>query len=79
MTSTKALLPLLICAMAALSVAACAKKGPLEKAGEKVDHVTDTIKNGGSEPLSDKAQDEADKARDKLNEVGDKIKSATGN
>jgi predicted small lipoprotein YifL len=68
MTSTKALLPLLICAVA-LSAAACAKKGPLERAGEKVDHVGDTIKNGGSEPLSDKLQDEADKARDKVNDA----------
>jgi predicted small lipoprotein YifL len=42
---------------AALSVTACAKKGPLERAGEKVDHVGDTIKNGGSEPMSDKLQD----------------------
>jgi predicted small lipoprotein YifL len=71
MTSIKTWLPLLICAVA-LSVSACAKKGPLERAGEKVDHVGDTIKNGGSEPLSDKIQDETDKARDKIN-------SATGN
>lgn len=77
MSSSKALLPLLICAVA-LSVSACAKKGPLERAGEKVDHAADTIKNGGSEPLSDKIQDEADKARDKINEVGDKVKDAAG-
>ena len=77
MRSSKVLLPLLICAVA-LGVSACAKKGPLERAGEKVDHAADTIKNGGSEPLSDKIQDEADKARDKINEVGDKIKDATG-
>ena len=62
------LLPVLVCALA-LGVTACEKKGPLEKAGEKVDHAADTIKNGGSEPLSDKAQDEADKARDKLNDA----------
>jgi hypothetical protein len=62
------LLPLLVCALA-LGGTACAKKGPLERAGEKVDHAADTIKNGGSEPLSDKAQDEADKARDKLNDA----------
>jgi predicted small lipoprotein YifL len=61
-------LPLLVCALA-LSVTACEKKGPLEKAGEKVDHTADTIKNGGSEPLPDKAQDEADKARDKVNDA----------
>ena len=51
------LMPLLICAIA-LSVTACEKKGPLEKAGEKVDHVGDTIKNGGSEPMSDKLRSE---------------------
>jgi predicted small lipoprotein YifL len=65
------LIPLLVCAMA-LSVTACEKKGPLEKAGEKIDHVGDTIKNGGSEPLSDKAQDEADKAADKVNDAAGK-------
>jgi len=46
-------------------VAACTKKGPVERTGEKVDHVVDTIKNGGEEPTGDKIQDEIDKARDK--------------
>jgi predicted small lipoprotein YifL len=64
----KGLLPLVVCALA-LSITACEKKGPLEKAGEKVDHAADTIKNGGSEPMSDKLQDEADKARDKANDA----------
>ena len=67
----KRLMPLLICAIA-LSVAACAKKGPLERAGEKVDHAADTIKNGGSEPMSDKLQDEKDKAADKINDAAGK-------
>ena len=62
------LLPLLVCALA-LGATACAKKGPLERAGEKVDHAADTIKNGGSEPMTDKLQDEADKTRDKLNDA----------
>lgn len=65
------LMPLLICAIA-LSVTACAKKGPLETAGEKVDHTADTIKNGGSEPMSDKVQDEKDKAADKINDAAGK-------
>jgi hyperosmotically inducible protein len=63
----KSLLPLVICALA-LGVTACEKKGPMERAGEKIDHAADTIKNGGSEPMSDKLQDEADKARDKVND-----------
>jgi predicted small lipoprotein YifL len=67
----KRLMPLLICAIA-LSVTACAKKGPLERAGEKVDHAADTIKNGGSEPMSDKLQDEKDKAVDKINDAAGK-------
>ena len=67
----KRLMALLICA-SALSVTACEKKGPLERAGEKVDHVGDTIKNGGSEPLSDKLQDEKDKAVDKVNDAAGK-------
>ena len=67
----KSLMPLLICALA-LGVTACEKKGPLERAGEKVDHVGDTIKNGGSEPMGDKLQDDADKARDKINDAAGK-------
>ncbi|HTV49649.1 MAG TPA: hypothetical protein VME21_00590 [Steroidobacteraceae bacterium] len=58
------IVPLAI-ALAALGLTACEKKGPLERAGEKVDHTVDTIKNGGSEPIGDKAQDEADKLSDK--------------
>jgi predicted small lipoprotein YifL len=66
--NAKSLTPLLICVLA-LSMTACEKKGPLERAGEKVDHAADTIKNGGSEPMGDKVQDEADKARDKVNDA----------
>lgn len=69
--NAKRLIPLLVCTVA-LGVAACEQKGPLEKAGEKVDHAADTIKNGGSEPMSDKLQDEADKARDKVNDAAGK-------
>jgi len=69
--NAKSLTPLLICVLA-LSMTACEKKGPLERAGEKVDHAADTIKNGGSEPMGDKVQDEADKARDKVNDAAGK-------
>ncbi|HTT03408.1 MAG TPA: hypothetical protein VMG11_15115 [Steroidobacteraceae bacterium] len=68
------LLPILIC-LATVSLAACEKKGPAERVGEKVDHAADTIKNGGEEPTGDKLQDEAEKARDKANAAADK---ATG-
>jgi hypothetical protein len=66
------ILALALCVLA-LGVGACEKKGPVEKAGEKVDHVVDTIKNGGEETTSDKIQDEVDKARDKAADATDKV------
>ena len=58
---------------ATLAIAACEKKGPVEKAGEKVDHVIDTVKNGGEETTSDKIQDSVDHARDKAADATDKV------
>ena len=49
----------------ALGSAGCDHRGPMEKAGEKVDHTMDTIKNGGHEPVGDSIKDDVDKARDK--------------
>ena len=65
------LLAVTLCALV-LAVAACERKGPVEKAGEKVDHTIDTIKNGG-ETTADKVQDEVDKARDKAADATDKV------
>ncbi|HSY08624.1 MAG TPA: hypothetical protein VK820_08840 [Steroidobacteraceae bacterium] len=45
----------------------------MERAGEKVDHVIDTVKNRGEEPTADKIQDQMDKARDKAADATDKI------
>jgi len=59
---------LLACA-AVLALTACEKKGPVERAGEHVDHAADTIRNGGEEPTGDKLQDQADKARDKVDDA----------
>jgi hypothetical protein len=47
-----------------LGIAACEKQGPAERAGEKVDHAVDTIKNGGKEPASDKLEDAAHDVQD---------------
>jgi predicted small lipoprotein YifL len=66
------MLTIVLCALV-LGIAACEKKGPIEKAGEKVDHVIDTVKNGGEEPTADKMQDQVDKARDKAAEATDKV------
>jgi predicted small lipoprotein YifL len=60
-----------IAAVAALSigVAACEKKGPLEQAGEEVDEAVDTMKRGGEESTSNKADDAMDEARDAVDEL----------
>jgi hypothetical protein len=63
----------LACAMALLS-AGCEKRGPGEKAGEKIDHTVDTIKNGGHEPVGDSIKDDVNKARDKAADAVDDAK-----
>jgi predicted small lipoprotein YifL len=53
-----------LAATAALGLAACEKKGPLEQAGEEVDEAVDTIKNGGEESTANKVDDTLDEARE---------------
>lgn len=53
-----------LAATAALGLAACEKKGPLEQAGEEVDEAVDTIKNGGEESTANKVDDTVDEARE---------------
>jgi hypothetical protein len=66
-------LPAIILAVLALTIGACEKKGAVEKAGEKVDHVVDTVKNGGEETTADKVQNSMDKVRDKAADATDKV------
>lgn len=58
----------------ALAVSGCDNRGPAEKAGEKVDHTVDTIKNGGHEPVGDSIKDDVNKARDKVSDAADDAK-----
>ena len=57
-------------------VTSCEREGPAERAGEKVDHAVDTIKNGGEEPASDKAEDAANKVQDAAADATDAAKQA---
>ena len=57
-----------------LGIAACEKQGPAERAGEKVDHAVDTVKNGGKEPASDKLEDAAHDAQDAAHQAVDDAK-----
>lgn len=51
-------------AVLTLGTAACERKGPAERVGQSIDHATDTIRNGGKEPLGDRMEDAADRVRD---------------
>ena len=53
----------------ALAAAGCDNRGPMEKAGDKVDHTVDTIKNGGHEPVGDSIADDVHKAQDKVQDA----------
>jgi hypothetical protein len=52
----------------------CDHQGPAERAGEKIDHTVDTIKNGGHEPVGDSIKDDVNKARDKVSDAADDAK-----
>ena len=54
-----------------LAAVSSSQYGPSQRAGEKVDHAVDTLKNGGEEPTRDKLRDKADKARTKTHDTAD--------
>jgi hypothetical protein len=58
----------------AVATVGCDNRGPAERAGEKVDHTVDTIKNGGHEPVGDSIKDDVNKARDKASDAVDDAK-----
>ncbi len=63
-------------AFTVLGLAACAKEGPVERAGEKVDHAVDAMKNGGKETAGDKLEDAGDKVQDAASDAKDAAKEA---
>ena len=57
-----------------LGIVVCDKQGPAERAGEKVDHAVDTVKNNGEEPASDKLEDAAHDVQDAAKQAVDDAK-----
>ena len=55
-------------------IAACEDKGPAERAGMKVDHAVDALKNGGQETTGDKVEDAADHVREGVKDAADDLK-----
>ena len=58
--------------VALLALAACEKKGPLERTGEKVDNAVQDLKSGG-ETTGDKVGNAIDEATDKVKETAKKV------
>jgi predicted small lipoprotein YifL len=69
----RVILATLVCALA-LPFAGCAKKGPMEKAGEKVDETVRTIKNGGEKTTGDKVSDAAEDVKKGAENAVDEVK-----
>ncbi len=59
----------------ALTLNACSKQGPLERAGEEVDEAVDTAKNGGKESTANKVDDAVDDLRKGADKAADDVKS----
>jgi predicted small lipoprotein YifL len=56
-----------------LGLAACEKKGPMERAGEEIDEAVDTMKHG-RESTSSKADDAVDEIREGARETTEEVK-----
>ncbi len=69
----KSILPLIIASLV-LGLAACEKKGPMERAGEEVDEAVRTMKNGGKETTGDKIDDAADDVRKGVKDATEELK-----
>ncbi len=69
----KRLIATVLCA-AVLVLAACEKKGPMEKAGEKLDEAGRTLQNGGEKTPADKVNDAAADVKKDMEKAADDIK-----
>lgn len=69
----KTLSAMLLCTFAIL-FAGCAKKGPMETAGGKIDEAARTIQNGGEKTTSDKVKDAATDAKQDVEKAADDVK-----
>jgi len=63
-----------ICCGLAVAVSGCAKQGPMEQAGAKVDETVRTIKNGGEKTTADKINDAAQDASKDVQKAADDLK-----
>lgn len=67
MDKIKNIVLLLCCSWLLLAFAGCERKGPAEKAGEKIDNVT--------EKVGDKVHDSMDSVGEKIEETNEKLQN----
>ena len=65
----KKLIAMIVLSLSIFAFTACDSKGPVEKAGEKIDQTL--------EKASDKAKEAAEAVEDKAEEVGEAVKKST--
>lgn len=69
MSILKKIILIIFSSMIIVSLAACKKEGPAERAGQKID---ETVEKAG-----EKIKESAEKAGDKIEEAGEKVKEST--
>jgi predicted small lipoprotein YifL len=65
----KKLIPIIVLSLSIFAFTACESKGPVEKAGEKIDQTM--------EKASDKAKEATEAVKDKAEEIGQEVKKTT--
>jgi len=76
MRNSRKLATLLVAAVFGLGLAGCEKKGPAEKAGEKLDHALGTDQKGAAEKAGEQIDDAAGAVKQESHEAADKIDRA---
>ncbi|HYP78916.1 MAG TPA: hypothetical protein VEQ17_01405 [Steroidobacteraceae bacterium] len=76
MRNSRKLATLLVAAVFGLGLAGCEKKGPAEKAGEKLDHALGTDEKGAAEKAGEQIDDAAGAVKQESQEAADKIDRA---
>lgn len=76
MRNSRKLAALLAASVLGMGLAACEKKGPAERAGEKVDQALGTEEKGLAEKTGEKLDDAAAEVKQESNEAAQKVENA---
>lgn len=76
MRNSRKLVALLAASVLGLGLAACEKKGPAERAGEKVDQALGTQEKGPAEKAGESLDNAAAEVKQETNEAAQKVENA---